>query len=40
MKIAMRMIVLTLMLGVSGFAQSKSASAPGPIPDFPPYTVA
>jgi hypothetical protein len=40
MKTAMRMIVLMLMLGVSGFAQSSSLSLPGPVPDFPPQTAA
>ena len=40
MKLAMRMVVLTLVLGVLGFSQSSSFSLPGPVPDFPPHTAA
>jgi hypothetical protein len=45
MKIAMRVFVLTLVLGVSsvGFASAHSFSGPGPVPGpngFPPVQVA
>ena len=40
MKIAMRTIVLALLLGTSAFSMSNSFSLPGPVPQFPPHTVA
>jgi len=40
MKIAMRIIVLTLVLGALGFSQNNSFSGPGPVPEFPPHTAA
>lgn len=39
MKTLMRMLVLTLVLTASGFAQGLSFSGPGQVPDFPPRAV-
>lgn len=40
MKIAMRVFVLTLVLGASCLSLNNPFSLPGPVPSIPPHTVA
>jgi hypothetical protein len=37
MKIAMRMLVLTVMLTAAGFANGMSFAGPGEVPQLPPH---
>lgn len=39
MKIAMRLLILTVALTAAGFSQSSSFSGPGQIPQFPPVAI-